>query len=322
MVVKDTDIEEYSDTMPKTKEDSIDGRREKVFVRCSSQYFGDLISELQSKADCTFDTYINDLVKDGYTPTFISILKRQPNDTMIQYDDTGIGHFRDVCASRVLNYFGCPTTYDTILDIDGTLCSCSVDFSRVGEDFYSVDNLMETNGDNNIADDVATIERMLKWYHKKTDFKDYDKTKDEYISSFVYSYMTRKYILFDGDCWMNNFGIIHNTTDNTVRMSPNYDFEYCFNFDSNSKRQEKFYAKFLKEITFVKQHYPYVYDRLVSRLHDFLSEKDGKPTYTTIIEKEIGASASATSFTIEYGNRLQRIDSIMAQVKDATPETN
>ena len=65
--VNDDQIEEYAMIEP-NKEDFIYGLRKKKFVRFSSELFGALIQELRNNTNCSYDTYINEIIKEGYTP--------------------------------------------------------------------------------------------------------------------------------------------------------------------------------------------------------------------------------------------------------------
>ena len=49
------------------------GLRKKHFARCSTKLFNELINELQNNKDCGYVTHINNVVKDGYVPKYISV---------------------------------------------------------------------------------------------------------------------------------------------------------------------------------------------------------------------------------------------------------
>ena len=95
-IVKEVDInkvEEYHDTSHSAK-DSLVGIRDKKFVRFESDVFQELIDEIINNPNCHYVTYVNDLIKSGYIPKHVSVLKKCDNGDRSN-DEYGLGHFKD-----------------------------------------------------------------------------------------------------------------------------------------------------------------------------------------------------------------------------------
>lgn len=307
--VNKNQIEEYDSIKPFTDEDYLTGSRYKFFVRCSSKLFKDLIKELRDNPNCSYETYMNDLIKSGYTPKFISMLKKEENTIMMGYDKDGIEHFRDVCASRILNFFECPTTYEKLLNIDGENYCCSVDFSRRGEDFYSFARLVGL-GEDNLVENIAYLKVMLDNLTWENKIRNFCEMRDKLFEDYAYSFLIRRYVLADSDSWFNNFGIIINTKNKTFRMAPNYDFEYCFdNVDTTNK--DYLHKMLNKDLNLLQQSYPNVYKKFITKFNEFLACKRQCPTYVRLIEGEIGDEEKARIFFGKFGGYLQELDKII-----------
>ena len=106
--VNNNQIDQYIENDPYDYEE-ISGCRTKKFVRFSSdiESFQYLIRELQENPNCKYETYVNELIKEGYIPDFISVIIKDENNNLTRNDDFQIGHLREPIACRVMNYFGC-----------------------------------------------------------------------------------------------------------------------------------------------------------------------------------------------------------------------
>ena len=89
--VTEKEVEEYAPTEEDDYE-PINGERTKRFVRFSSDLFQDLIDELKNNPDCCYCTYVNDLIRGGYTPEYISVLLKEENRLVTDNDEFRVGH--------------------------------------------------------------------------------------------------------------------------------------------------------------------------------------------------------------------------------------
>lgn len=310
--VQDNQIERYDSIEPTSDKDYLSGSRFKFFVRCSSKLFKDLIKEIRNNPNCSYDTYINDLIKSGYTPKFVSMLRKERNGIMTSHEEYGMEHFRDVCASRILNYFNCPTTHETMLNIDGDNYCCSVDFNKMGEDFDSIGSLLGI-GENNLEENLESLGIMLENLNNGKQFKNFDEMQKNFLEEYVYSFLIRRYVLADKDCWFNNFGIIINTKDNTFRLAPNFDFEYCFGFVHNVFKKQDFQECFVKDLEFARKQYPKVYEKFYNKFQEFIDIGKNKPTCARIIEKEIGSGKKSREFIEDYETHLKELNNLITE---------
>ena len=317
--IKSEKLQDYDDVSC-TEDNIVRGTRYKQFVRCSSDVFEDLINELRTNPNCSYVTYMNDVIKGGYIPQFLSILKKEKRDDL-QYrekDRYGIGHLADICASRVLNYFECPTAYETILDIDGEVFGCSVDFNNPDEDFYILSGLNGNYGCYGKNDLVESIYRIgdglygfklnqfikqCKLNKVKENTINFEDMMTQYEEDYIYSWLIRVLVLNDSDFRYYNLGLIHNTKDNTIRMAPNFDFEYCF----NDIREDVWSSRNINNLQYIASNYPNVYSKFVSKLEQLLSRENGKSKVRKILESVIGNEERAKPFLEDFRKRLREL---------------
>lgn len=308
--VDNSRIEFYDSLAPSDDNDWLMGTRDKTFIRCSSEFFYDLFDEIKNNPNCGYETYINDLVVDNCTPKYLSIMRRKDNDIMIRHDNTGLGHFKDVCASRILNFFECPTVYETILNVFGEDCCCSVDFNKCGEDFFPLSCLIGL-GDSLVKENLKMLEVMLNNFHTIRSFNNFEGAKEKFLEEYIYSFLVRRYVLSDSDCWFNNFGIIVNNDSNTFRFAPNFDFEYSFSLINGVFKKGLFQSSFEYDLDFLKNKYPHIYTKFCNKFNDFISRKESKPIYEQIFEKEVGNNGFVTEFLEEYNWHLNGLNDII-----------
>ena len=55
-----------------TSQESLSGVRYKLFIRMAAYHFKELFNELVYNPNCSYDTYINETIKSGHIPEFIS----------------------------------------------------------------------------------------------------------------------------------------------------------------------------------------------------------------------------------------------------------
>lgn len=285
------------------------GNRKKNFVRCLSEHFYDLINELRDNPKCSYDTYMNDVIKSGYTPKYLSIIKKEINPVIKCYDDFNLLHLRDVCASRILNYFECPTTYDVALNIGDKTYNCAVDFNRENEDFYMLNGI---GGRNTLGyfltHSLDVLPDMISAFAIETKIKeinpkfDCEKTVKDICDGYVYSWLIRRCLLCDSDFGMRNIGIIHNTKEGTIRLSPNYDFEWSFDMEESKKLETE--AK-LSTLEFVANNYPHVYEKFTKKLDKFYANGRKNSPCNQILTSVVGNDNVESKLFVKWFNAHQ-----------------
>lgn len=319
-------LENYGDTLC-SYDDEVNGTRNKKFVRVSGDVFSELFDELRNNPDCSYETYMNDIIRSGYNPQYLSVLKKDErrDSDFRKKDKYEIGHLADVCASRILNCFECSTAYETMLNIDGELCCCSVDFNNPDEVFY---NLCELNGicylhdPNNLLKYLDDLDHYLEAFkynkliknckskkEKNKVLSEYDEQVRRFEEAYIYSWIIRTIVLRDPDYSSYNIGLIHNTKENTFRMAPNFDFEYCF----NDIREDVWSSRNINNLQYISSNYPNVYSKFVSKLEQLLSRENGKSKVRKILESVIGSEERAKPFLEDFRKRLRELYNLITE---------
>lgn len=301
-------MEEY--VIEKTEDNELYGRREKKFVRFEGSLFGELIDELKTNPQCSYSTYLNDIIREGYNPEYVSVILKEENVDVIRNDIFKIGHLRETIASRIMNFFECPTTYDTLVDIDGKVKCCSVDFNKPNEVFYIADELkpycIQIGG---VGDLLRGLDSKFKVFAYEENIKqENSELFVDFMRDYVYRYLVRKLVLCDRDFGFHNLGAVHNTKENTLTLAPNFDYEYTFlNMDiAHNKLGRKIR---LDDLKFIKRYYPSVYRKFLTKYHEFVDENK----YEVIINKAIGKGKKSQRFTKEYKSYLTSLNSIVME---------
>jgi len=308
-------IEEYDD-LSAVGDNKLRGQRNKRFVRFSSDVFGDLIKELAENPNCSYDTYINDLIKEGYIPNFISTMIKEPNNKII-ISGFSIGEFKEIIANRILNFFGCTSTYDTLLSVDGKRFICSVDFMKYGEELYMLNTLDPLNmpAGIDLDDNVYILARKMDRFAASKNIGDkYDEEiLDSVTDQYVYDFLVRYEVLSDEDYGFHNMGLIYNEKDNSFRLTPNFDLEYSFMF--NEERVNLVRKHFLdNNFKTAKKYQRKMYEKFVKKFNEFISVGDnGMTKYEEIIYSVIGDNETSRKFTIEYGSYLNKVSRLIEE---------
>lgn len=286
--LKDGVVEEYDQNF-ETGKYKLTGLRSKHFVRCSSELFGGLVSELQNNKNTSYITHVNELIKDGYIPEYLSVLIK----------DGGVleGNIREVVSSRILNYFGVPTTYETLARGSGNQAVnhyvLSADFigSPIDE-FYTLDELGIMVYNTPLENIVTDMNKLLNTFYRSRrlfnfgaiDRSQFDVQKEQVIEDFLYGYIVRRYVLDNRDLHGDNIGVIIRKDDLSISLAPNYDFEQTLEhiaiIDDTST---------IDNIKFVRFMYPHIFAKFLNKLKDFRETKStsGKPLYEEIIDNAV-----------------------------------
>lgn len=218
-VLKDPEFFEYDDSY----DSEFGGSMPKMFLRCDSDVFKELIEELVVP-DCSYVTYLNEFVQSlelrdvkNFPLSKISVMvKAVHQDAYLN---------REEKASRVANVFGVPTVYNKLVNIKGNKLILSVDCLKENEEFVEIESntLRKPIYDFNTA--ILSISNGLKYLVKAESMTQIQ--LDKLIEDFVELYLFRVGILNDGDFTLQNLGIICNTETGEYKWAPCFDMEYA-----------------------------------------------------------------------------------------------
>lgn len=262
-------IERYSETSG-----TLAGHREKGFIRCSGELFGDLIYELRNNPNSSYVTYMNDVIRDGYNPKYLSVLRISST--------IGELSVRETLCGKILNFFEAPVTFDKFVTIDGKDYMLSVDFIGKDEEFETLIDLMIEQNNYNSADladfdkvclaknvfrfdflcdqSIDMIRTALKSVRENLgDCYNFEEMENEFIENYIYSYLIRRHLFADSDFFFNNVGVLVNKENKTFRMAPNFDLELSSMFMLNEKY-------LIDDISFVIQKYPHIASKFYEKL--------------------------------------------------------
>lgn len=313
--IESNQIEKYTD-VDIADEDFVTGSRSTQFARCSTELFTEFVEEIKNNPNCSYESYVNDLIKSGYVPEFVSIAVQKTY--FFSEDLTQIDNFKDVCSSRIMNFFECPTIYVQMLKNKDKEYVCSLDFNKYGEDFYSFSEIGCSYGGDSFLEDHEQLSAMLDMFEPIQGFENYEAMKDQLLQQHAYSYFLRRYILRDWDGNLYNMGMVVDKEHGTFQFAPNFDFEYTFDrvfvprlWEGKLREYYEWHQNFAIELESLNKIYPTVYQKFVTKFKEFIDTKDGKPTYANIIEKEIGDGEIAEDFVCDYGNYLNELDDML-----------
>ena len=289
--LKNGQMQEYNEIIG----EELLGHRRKKFVRCDSDVFSHFLNEIRTNSNCSYDTYINDLVKEGYTPKYLSTLIKRTEERRPEI-------VRELFCGRIVNFFELPVTYDTLIEIDSKPHVASLDFIRPGEEFMEMGEVIEAylgvDEDASALDDiyynfessnsgliglVGTIRDSLdNWEGGVRDFPDYEKMLNDCIENYVYCYLVRAHFLCDTDFYIANYGLLINWEEKTFRPAPNYDLELA-SFDLLDENQME------RDLRFVRDFYPHIAEKFYEKLRALRhGENSGIATYSKIFDDVVG----------------------------------
>lgn len=241
----------------------INGHLQKRFVRLHRGYFEDVL-RLIGKRDCVYHAHITpEDVRANAVPRNLSVMIKE-----IGYEHSLMAEaihqkmYAEAVGSRVLNFFGCSTVYNKVLNSHGTLYVLSLDFLRPYEHFYVAEDLCEKNEiwcsnplDKSLASIDMDIDILKHRIEGEFGMTGVTVDKEQIKREYVMSYLVRVFLLGDTDYRSRNYGFIYNIKNNTIESAPNYDFELAFGmsakrfsaFESNFEAISKQYPDVLEE---------------------------------------------------------------------------
>lgn len=279
------DYEYYDEISARDYSERLVGMHEKKFVRFSSDFFGDLIENIRDSENPCYQTYMNDIIKEGYTPKYLSVLMKY-NDKNTKYII-----YNEYLASKICNCMGVPTSYNQLYKKDDKLYLLSVDFLKPDERILDINDLIfEIKGDNmnfNIYDDtydylssqifeLSQVIRMNKIRGGGRYAWNFDEGK--YYRDYVNMFLTRCFLLGDMDFFAGNVvNILDN--ENNMHLGPAFDCEFTF---GKSEIDEKDKVNLI----YAKNKYPTTYEKFCSNLDKMMKKDTFNALFTGIEDKE------------------------------------
>ena len=246
----------------KKGESPFGGTMPKMFLRCDSKYFQDLIQALRN-GNSSYVTYINDLVEslkeskvEDFPMSKLSVmLKSVHNEMDISNEES---------CSAFANVLGVPTVYNKIVDINGKKFVMSVDLFKDSQEVCEDVEMIES--DFVYFDDAEqcikyTLMQLVK------DGKITEQRFNELMEEFIETYIYRKLILGDRDFKSRNVGLIRNTSTNEYSWLPNHDYELAFFTNVGN-------AYIQSQLKRIASKYPNTLDKIMTKFRDRLQVAD------------------------------------------------
>lgn len=307
-------VESFKWVDQRSKENYTSGHADKWFVRGNVSLFRDLIKELSTNQNSSFETcYEKEEIINGEIPEYFSMLLKKP-DSKFELDV-------DVFASHILNYFEVPVAFNRRFDraLPGYPTEnylMSVDVIRSNEKLVLLNEVIPSLAGVEIArfqfdglkNTLDLVGGYLKKYLDEQGIKYTDNEIEDYKKYLANSILIRRVWLGDYDFRNGNAGILINIKNKTFRALPNFDMEKSF----SSPRPVINYEV-------LEQFYDYdseMYDGFTERMFEFLSEnKKGERPCMRMVDKLIKDDAIKNSMVLAIYNVAGEIWQISNQIR-------
>ena len=208
------------DEIIKPSKYGFDGRNPKKFKRVNASGFRQMIEEIKNNPNCSYITYINKVVKEGIVPEKLAVMDKESDVLSVS---------KEAIATRILNYFGVPTSFNLPAKLKDEYHSLSVDFISENEEFIELYTLLPPTEGEYFIEKTYRIIEIVEYYLKKL-YKDEqpEKFKDnleKFKRDLVVSFFVRQFVLGDVDCNMVNTGLLINTETWDFKLI-NFDLEW------------------------------------------------------------------------------------------------
>ena len=260
--IEDIAIQELDDNLENR---NLKGYREKRHFVVNSECFQGLIDELKSNDECSYVIHCGEQVKkDKMSPQSLQVvLKESRTDRSI----------REVVSSRLMNYFGVSTTYDTLVQNGDDLSVLSVDFVQKESEVMLLHDLGFVLENNLMVDDANLRRTMDRLYnrnkhidHRKIVAKsEFDAQKEKIVEEYLTSFVLRRFVLKDGDFYSNNCAAL---------VSYDMSIGSLLNFDFDDTLYEKFVDSKeykLEQMKYIATNYPFVFKKIIAKLDSLLN---------------------------------------------------
>ena len=295
-------IEQYGE-VDYTKDNELIGHMKKSFVRVDSKAIKSFVKELQLNPNCGYVSYANAVIKEGFVPKKLSVMLKQGKGNqqrqLINGSHSSL-EYRESIASKFLNYLGCPTCYNFVVNGKSGKYVASVDFISPNEKFYSFEDF-----DMRWSYNLDKMEKSVNEVLSKFEFNstaEAAKNKQKFFNDLVYSMLVREALVADGDFHTGNFGFLYNEKEKTIKFI-NFDMEFLF-LSSN------FLVVFKNAISKIRKKYPEVYDKFMNHVRYIVDTFDKQKLrgikdantynmYRTLIERAKALLRYDKSFNIQ-----------------------
>ena len=225
---------EHDGSSPKSfllLDDSVSKRDIPSTVRTmqDSRYIAHLFDEIHNNPDTSLVTYLNDAIRNGVFPRYVSCLAKNCASDKDKRDTIDDGrNASEVIGSRIAETLRVPTVFTIgIPAIDGSIGSVlSVDFLKYGEQFEDVLALSGNKITAEVGDTVEQWKTAIRKALKKKYPLGIDKESLSQLEERDLPHMLlfRKGGLFkDADLYSYNVGIVYN--GRKFKLAPNFDME-------------------------------------------------------------------------------------------------
>lgn len=272
-------VKDFDFVDEQSEQNKLDGHTNKWCEMADKSYFEDYIFDVKNNPNSSFQTCLTreEIINDYIPEHFSVFIKEMPNETQVDVE---------ILASRIMNYFGLSTSYNTgILGKQGNEIKnylMSVDFLRFGDELVLIEDLQHEENQNWFNFDVRwfskgdfkeNIEVTAELVKNKLMKENIDFTKkdiDKFISFVVSSMLVRSFLMGDSDFHTNNVGILINSKTQSFRPIPNFDYECCFNRDITNYTNLGTIFQSLPEI---KELFPNEYDDFIEKMQKFIKPR-------------------------------------------------
>lgn len=282
--MKNLIYEEYSNNTDENGDliyplkNTIGGTLVKRFIRADSKYFKELFNELRKNPNCSYSTYLNDLVRDSDISK--SKLPVQSVSTLFKpnrNNDNAL-FYSELASTRVANYFEVPTAFNSSYENNyGERYILSVDFISPDEVFVPLSHLTDKVSielsHNLLSHDFDLkywIETLEKSIEKFPLYNYNEKCKEQLLKDFVSAYLVRALILEDYDFHSQNFGILVNKKTRDYRLAPLFDMDHCF---CKGKSTMYFNMACEMDLKYAHQYFPEETKHFKEKINELTDEK-------------------------------------------------
>ncbi|MBR3885892.1 MAG: hypothetical protein IKJ33_05505 [Clostridia bacterium] len=284
----------------------LSGYSVKYCVRANVMLLRDLIREIKSNPNCSYQTcYTNKEIINDDIPEYFSVFMKEP-DSLFAVE-------ADVFASRILNYFGLPVAYNRRIDkatrhYGTTKYVMSVDMIRKNEKLVLLSDIVPFKAHidigkfnrNGLKDTLEFIGEYLKIYLEKEGIGYTEKDIEEYKKYLAMSVLERYMLMADTDFRNGNTGILIDTKNKSFRALPNFDMEKCFGTIANESRFD--------DLKSFYELYPEDYDEFISKMFNLFKEPEkGESLDVKIARKSVRNESVANAMLFEMYNSAGEI---------------
>ena len=315
-------VEEKYDELTMSGDDYLGGRLDKKFVRCDRVVVEELVREIANNPNSTYISYLNDAIRDGAIPQMVSILKKE-------HIAKGIAK-RESVASRILNYFGVPTSYNFVVvgeedNQSNIKYGGSVDFIGKNQRFYSLQDLRVVETDD-IDIIIEAIRKRITETFKFDSEEEKQRNIDKVIDDYVLTFLVRKYLFRDEDFYHRNFGVLYNEKTHELQFV-NYDYEFCM--DMCWVGFKDLHESLYNTTLYIRQKYPHVYEKFMAKVNEIYEaylvyglEKTSKFNRFSLFYNDMCTIGENAESVIKHNKLITRKEKIRRLIRRVTGKTN